>query len=115
MAHGAGLAVVMPAVLTYYLDVEVAAVPRLAQLTRRVWGVGEEDDMVAARAGVEAQRTFFASLGMPVTLEAVGGKLEDISSLAHETCYAGGRAGTVGGYLPLDEHAVARIFSMMLA
>ena len=115
MAHGAGLAVVIPAVLTYYLDVEVAAVPRLAQLARRVWGVVEADDMTAARAGVEAQRTFFASLGMPVTLEAVGGKLEDIPSLAHETCYAGGRTGTVGGYLPLDEHAVARIFSLMLA
>lgn len=115
VAHGAGLAVVIPAVLTYYLDVEVAAVPRLAQLARRVWGVDEADDMTAARAGVEAQRSFFASLGMPTTLEAVGGKLEDIPSLASETCFAGGRAGTVGGYLPLDEHAVARIFSLMLA
>lgn len=115
VAHGAGLAVVIPAVLTYYLDVEVAAVPRLAQLARRVWGVDEADDMAAARAGVEAQRSFFASLGMPTTLEGVGGKLEDIPSLASETCFAGGRAGTVGGYLPLDEHAVARIFSLMLA
>ena len=115
VAHGAGLAVVIPAVLTYYLDVEVAAVPRLAQLARRVWGVDETDDLTAARAGVEAQRSFFASLGMPTTLEEVGGKLEDIPSLASETCFAGGRAGTVGGYLPLDEHAVARIFSLMLA
>ena len=36
VAHGAGFAVAIPAVLTYYLDVEVAAVPRLAQLARRV-------------------------------------------------------------------------------
>lgn len=115
VAHGAGLAVVIPAVLTYYLDVEVAAVPRLAQLARRVWDVDEADDMAAARAGVEAQRAFFASLGMPTTLEAVGGKLEDIPVLAQETCYAGGRSGAVGGYLPLDERAVARIFSLMLA
>lgn len=115
VAHGAGLAVVIPAVLTYYLDVEVAAVPRLAQLARRVWDVDETDDMAAARAGVEAQRAFFASLGMPTTLEAVGGKLEDIPVLAQETCYAGGRSGAVGGYLPLDERAVARIFSLMLA
>lgn len=115
VAHGAGLAVVIPAVLTHYLDTEVAAVPRLAQLARRVWGVNEADDMAAARAGVEAQRSFFVALGMPVTLEAVGGKLEDIPLLAHETCYDGGRMGTVGGYLPLGEHAVARIFSLMLA
>lgn len=115
VAHGAGLAVVIPAVLTYYLDVEVAAVPRLAQLARRVWGVDGADDMAAARAGMEAQRAFFALLGMPTTLEAVGGKLEDISALAHETCYAGGRSGAVGGYLPLDEHAVSRIFRLMLA
>lgn len=68
VAHGAGLAMVIPAVLTYYLDVEAAAVPRLAQLARRVWGVDEADDMTAARAGVEAQRAFFVSLGMPTTL-----------------------------------------------
>ena len=49
VAHGAGLAVVIPAVLTYYLDVEVAAVPHLAQLARRVWGVDEAGDMAAAR------------------------------------------------------------------
>ena len=41
--------VVIPAVLTYYLDVEVAAVPHLAQLARRVWGVDEAGDMAAAR------------------------------------------------------------------
>ena len=41
--------VVIPAVLTYYLDVEVAAVPHLAQLARRVWGVDEAGDMAVAR------------------------------------------------------------------
>ena len=40
--------------------------------------------MTAARAGVEAQRSFFALLGMPTTLEEVGGKLEDIPLLAHD-------------------------------
>lgn len=41
--------VVIPAVLMYYLDVEVATVPRLAQLVRRVRGVDEAGDMAVAR------------------------------------------------------------------
>lgn len=41
--------VVIPAVLMYYLDIEVAAVPHLAQLARRVWGVDEAGDMAVAR------------------------------------------------------------------
>lgn len=112
VAHGAGLAVVMPAVMRYCAKHDIA---RFAQLARRVWGVVEEDDEVAAYAGIEAQRSFFTSLGMPSTLEEVGGSAADIPRLAHETCFGGGRTGTVGGFVPFDEDDVTSIFVLMLS
>lgn len=113
VAHGAGLAVVMPAVERFYLD-EGRAEARLAQLARRVWGVDAADDRAAALAGIEAQRAFFAFLGMPGTLGDIGGCAEDVEALAQETCHAGGRSGTVGGFMPLDEAAVAKILTLAL-
>lgn len=113
VAHGAGLSVVMPAVMAYYLEHGDQA--RLAQLARRVWGVGEASDVLAARAGIDAQRAFCARLGMPLSLEDVGGSKADIPALAFETCHAGGRRGAVGGFMELDEEAVIQIFGRMLA
>ena len=110
VAHGAGLAVVMPAVERFYLEQDEHAPALLAQLARRVWQVDGTDDRSAAFEGVNRMREFFRSIGMPVTLEDIGGTAEDIADLAQETCHAGGRTGTVGGYLPLDEEAVRRIF-----
>lgn len=112
VAHGAGLAVVMPAVMAYSLSHDVA---RFAQLARRVWGVTAADDRAAALEGIARQRAFTASLGMPVTLEDVGGCEGDISRLAHETCYEGGRDGTVGGFCHFGEKDVEAIFRLMLA
>ena len=111
VAHGAGLAVVMPAVMTYGLSHGPA---RLAQLARRVWGVAVADDRAAALEGIARMRAFTRSLGMPQTLEDVGGAAGDIERLAHETCFAGGRTGTVGGYIPFDEDDVRAIFGLML-
>ena len=111
VAHGAGLAVVMLAVERFYLD---CATERLARLARHVWGVELEDDRRAAEAGIEAQESFFASIGMPTRLPQIGAKAEDIPSLAKETCWAGGRTGTVGGFRPLDESDVARVLELAL-
>ncbi len=114
VAHGAGLAIVMPAVERYYLDRVPASVPRLAQLARRVWGVEVLDGYTAAALGIERQCDFFASLGMPATLADIGGGAGDIAALAHETCWAGGRRGRVGGYAPFDERPVTEVFRLML-
>lgn len=114
VAHGAGLAVTIPAVERFYLERVPGAVGLLARLARRVWSVTDADDRAAALSGIAAQRAFFASLGMPLTLGDIGGVAADIPGLARETCFAGGRGGTVGGYAPLDEAAVTVIFEAML-
>lgn len=110
-AHGAGLAVTMPAVMTYCLDHDVA---RFARLARNVWGIDETDDRAAALAGIVAQKAFTTSIGMPATLGEVGGCEADIDELVHETCWGAGRTGHVGGFSPFDEQDVEKIFRLML-
>ena len=110
-AHGAGLAVTMPAVMTYCLDHDVA---RFARLARNVWGIDETDDRAAALAGIAAQKAFTTSIGMPATLGEVGGCEADIDELVHETCWGAGRTGHVGGFSPFDEQDVEKIFRLML-
>ena len=111
VAHGAGLAAVMPAVMLETLEHDV---PRFARLARNVWDVDVEDDCSAALAGIEAQRAWCARMGMPTTLGEIGGSEDDIPALAHETCWSGGRTGRVGGFCPLDEDGVTRVFKRML-
>jgi alcohol dehydrogenase YqhD (iron-dependent ADH family) len=112
-AHGAGLAVVMPAYMTYVLGHDIG---RLAQLACRVWGCSEDaaDPARTALAGIEHMRGFARSLGMPTTLGELGGTEGDVARMAHETCWAGGRTGTVGGFVPLDESAVEAVLRLAL-
>ena len=80
-AHGASLAVVFPAWMKYVYKHDV---PRFVRFATRVWNVspeGKTDEEIALE-GIEATKAFFASLGMPVTFEAVGGREEDIPFLA---------------------------------
>lgn len=120
VAHGAGLAVTMPAVLSWYA---ARSPERLATLAVRVWGAPEPKagDPAALRAaaeeGIAALRAFADSLGLPATLEEVGGAdaAADIPRMAHDTCFSGGRTGTVGGFIPMDEAAVTEVFRLMCA
>lgn len=79
-AHGAGLAVVLPAWMEYVCDHDIS---RFARFAVNVFGC--EMDFAhperTARAGITALRAFFRTLGMPDTLEAVGGKAEDIPAM----------------------------------
>ncbi|MBF6978114.1 iron-containing alcohol dehydrogenase [Aerococcaceae bacterium zg-BR22] len=112
-AHGAGLAVVMPAVFTYNLSHNVM---RFAQIAVRVWGcqMDFEHPERTAKAGIEAFRQFLISIGMPKNFDELGGKVADIEKMAHNACYGNGRGGYVGGFVPLAEADVAAIYRMML-
>ena len=109
-AHGAGLAVVLPAWMTYVLPHDSM---RLAQFAVRVFGC--EMDFAApertAREGIERLRTFFRSLGMPVTLAEIGAKEEDIPAMAaHRAEKPGGFP--FGGFMKIqsaDMEAILRL------
>lgn len=80
-AHGAGLAVVFPAWMKYTVSHDP---DRFAQLAVRVWGCQEQEDPLnTAIAGIAAYEAFLRFLGMPATLSDLGGKAEDIHTLAY--------------------------------
>lgn len=84
-AHGAGLAVVMPAWMEYVCGHDVM---RFARFAVNVFGC--EMDFPhperTAQAGIRRLRDFFRTLGMPATLEEVGGRAEDIPAMVAHRC-----------------------------
>ena len=112
-AHGAGLAVTMPAVFSYELP---HAVMRFAQVANRVWGCPMDfaNPEATAKAGIAALRSFLTALGMPRTMTELGGSEADIPTLVNVLCRGDGRNGTIGGFLTLDEVQCAEIYRAML-
>ena len=104
-AHGAGLAVTMPAVFRYVMDHDRA---RFEQVAQRVWGVD------TAEAGIDAFRDFLISIGMPSALGELGGNEEDIPTLVHNLCYGDGRTGTISGFVTLNEEDCTKIYRSMM-
>ncbi len=112
-AHGAGLAVVFPAWMTYNMKHDIN---RFAQLAVRVWGCQMDfaNPENTAKAGIKVLRQFLKSIGMPSNFKELGAKEEDIERMAHNACYGDGREGTIGGFAKLDKNDVANIYRLML-
>ena len=112
-AHGAGLAVVMPAVFTYVMNHDVT---RFAQVAVRVWGCKMDfyHPEVTAKAGIEAMRSFLISLGMPKNFEEIGAKEDDIPQLVDVLCNGNGRTGTLSGFVTLNEEDCTAIYKLMI-
>ena len=112
-AHGAGLAVTMPAVFTYVMEHDVM---RFAQVAVRVWGCSMDfaHPEVTAKAGIEAFRSFLVSIGMPKNFDELGAKEEDIPKLVETLCRGNGRDGSLHGFVELDESDCTKIYQMMV-
>ena len=113
-AHGAGLAVTMPAVFTYNLSHNVM---RFAQVAVRVWGcqMDFEHPERTAKEGIEALRSFLISIGMPANFKELGAREEDIEKLAYTCCYGkGDEGGKVGGFVSLEQKDVEAIYRLMV-
>ena len=109
-AHGAGLAVVMPAWMMYVHATDDA---RFARFARNVFGVGVgEPDASAASAGIAAFRRWLKSLGLPITFAELGARAEDIPLLV-KTLNLNGNA--LGAFQPLSEDDVAAIYRLCAA
>ena len=112
-AHGAGLAVTLPAVFTYVMNHNVM---RFAQAAVRIWGcqMDFEHPEVTAKAGIEAFRNFLISIGMPKNFEELGAKAEDIPKLVDVLCNGNGRNGTISGFVELNEEDCTNIYKLMV-
>lgn len=112
-AHGAGLAVTMPAVFRYVMKHNVM---RFAQAAVRVWGCSMdfEDPEATALEGINAFSRFLSSLGMPCNFEELGAREEDIPTLVENLCFGNGREGSISGFVTLDSEDCTRIYQMMV-
>ncbi len=105
-AHGAGLAVIMPAWMEFVCNHNVL---RFAQAAVRVWGCQmdfEEPDNTA-REGIKRFRSFLRSIGMPINFAELGAREEDIPALVDK--FGIGRKRT-GGFVPLSAEDIAEIY-----
>ena len=103
VTHGAGLAVVFPAWLTYMASHHPAKLPQWA---KRVWGADSPEE------GIARFKAWLKQIGMPTTIEELGIKnfdIERINKHVHVT-----RGEVFGNYLPLDEQRTMDIYKLML-
>ncbi len=107
-AHGAGLAVIMPAWMEYVYKHNVM---RFCQVATRVWGVqmNFENPEETALAGIREFRKFLRSIGMPLDFEEIGAKTEDIPVLVEKL---GVGDGVRGGFMPLNREDVTNIYKL---
>nr|AHF23858.1 putative NADH-dependent butanol dehydrogenase A [uncultured bacterium Contig15] len=112
-AHGAGLAVTLPAVFTYVMNHDVM---RFAQVAVRVWGCQMDfaHPEVTAKEGIERLRRFFISIGMPKNFAELGAREEDIPALVRSLCRGNGRQGSISGFVTLNEEDCANIYRLMI-
>lgn len=108
VTHGAGLAVVFPAWLTYMANEKPA---KIAQFAHRVFGVKETaDEKTDALEGAGRLRRFFKSLGLPTNFKELGIENPDVDTLVEKFHQNKGEAP--GGYLPLTRERSREVYEL---
>ena len=107
-AHGAGLAVIMPAWMEFVYKHDVM---RFCQMAVRVFGcnMNYDDPESTAVAGIKAFRRFLHDIGMPINFTELGAKAEDIPVLVEKF---GLGDGQTGGFVKLSSTDVAEIYKI---
>lgn len=107
-AHGAGLAVIMPAWMEF---VKGHNIMRFAQMAVRVWGceMNFENPEATAIRGITAFRHFLHDIGLPINLAELGAKEEDIPALVRNQNLNGGKTW---GFVPLSEDDITTIYNI---
>ncbi len=104
-AHGAGLAVVMPAWMEFVCKHDVM---RFAQVAVRVWGceMNFHAPEITAYEGIACFRRFLRSIGMPTNFAELGARVEDIPLLVEKFGLGDGKTG---GFVSLSSQDVTEI------
>ena len=106
VAHGAGLAVIMPAWMEYVYKHDVL---RFCQMATRVFGcqMNFENPEVTAIEGIHRFRIFLKNIGMPINFAELGAKEEDIPVLVEKLGVGDGKRA---GFMELDRNDVTEIY-----
>lgn len=110
VAHGAGLAVIVPAWMSFMAEHHPE---KVAQFAHRVFGVPEESNIEEmARSGVSRLKHFFRYMGLPVSFRELGIAHPDIDRLVEGLHRNKGEL--VGKYVPLTRRDSREIYEMAL-
>ena len=111
VAHGAGLAVMFPAWMKYVMKHDVK---RFAQVASRVWQVPMDFANPGATAleGINRFENFLTSIGMPINLEQLGAKAEDIPEMVERLGLVEGK--TLGNFVKFNSKDAENIYRLAL-
>ena len=108
VAHGAGLAVVFPAWLTFMAEHHPG---KVCQFAERVWDVAPATNPCdTALEGISRLKAFFSAIGMPVNFTQLGIENPDIALLVEKLHRNKGEK--VGAYYPLSRDDSRRIYEI---
>ena len=109
VTHGAGLAVVFPAWMTFMASHRPE---KVAQFGRRIFGVTAAGDKEAALKTVDSLRAFFKSIGLPLTLGELGIGNPDFAMLTRK--FHEDKGTPFGPYFPLHPVDTEAVYRLML-
>lgn len=109
VTHGAGLAVVFPAWMTFMASHRPE---KVAHLGRRIFGVTAAGDKEAALKTVDSLRAFFKSIGLPLTLGELGIGNPDFAMLTRK--FHEDKGIPFGPYFPLHPVDTEAVYRLML-
>lgn len=106
VAHGAGLAVIMPAWMEFVYKHDIM---RFAQAAVRIWGceMNFVNPELTALEGIQCFRSFLSYIGMPINFEELGAREEDIPKLVDKMGIGNGRTG---GFVQLSSNDIIEIY-----
>jgi alcohol dehydrogenase YqhD (iron-dependent ADH family) len=111
IAHGAGLAIVIPAWMKYTMEHDIQ---RFAQFAVRVFGVEMDfkEPEKTAREGIRRLEEHFSNMGLAVRLSAVDIDEASFAPMADKATDGG--THTLGNFVKIDKEGVVRIFKLAL-
>lgn len=110
VTHGAGLAVVFPAWMTYMADRKPA---KIAQFGQRVFGIKPTgNERTDALETVKRLKDFFSSIGLPTTLSQLGIDNPDFTTLVKK--FHEDKGLPFGPYFPLYPTDTEAVYRLML-
>ena len=112
--HGAALAVIMPAVLKYFVESgEEIAIQRVAAFSNKVFGIEiYPDDLIdTCNKGIQALRNWLDNLGLPKTLTELGLPEDAPQTLADAGEY---RNGKINILVPMDHDTAVEFYKSIM-
>lgn len=105
-AHGATLAVILPAWMKYVYKADVKRFAQFANRVMEVVYIPDGDEQMALE-GIKRFQQFIRDLNLPTRLDQLGVTAEDIPLMAKK-CH---RAGS---FMPLNEEDIAKVYTIAL-